>query len=315
MEEEEKVFKISRGSFKSQVPKRVNYAKFKPESKVCPEDIDFWITHPVSNEEMGTNMESPTILRAVEPQPTSVLGIGSTKSFLLSISDLQLSDILPNKPKNPPEEFKGIPNSDEQAYYGLHESFTSESDSSSSLSEGDSPHQESRLCSSLNIDSHLRRGRASVLIIRNAGIPDFAYPMHVVPPQIDSLVHKKTVLLDLDQTLIFSYIKDKECAPPKDLPILYTNNLDIPFLIRQGAIKFVEELGRHAEIILYSAGTMEYIQEIIARVPAFSENIHHIICRDDCLPFRDSFLKSGRIKGRKIEDIIIIDDSFWIYPC
>ncbi len=126
---------------------------------------------------------------------------------------------------------------------------------------------------------------------------------------------KKTVFLDLDQTLIYSFLGR---LPPAGLglPFILTPNL-VSFVVRKGARKLVCKLAQRCELILYSAGSSDYVNEIIHNLHEFRSNFTHILTRDDCYHVQDKeiYLKCARImKERNIEDIIIVDDSFWVYP-
>ena len=163
----------------------------------------------------------------------------------------------------------------------------------------------------IKIDQNL----LNLLAIRNQGVNLTSLAQkHTLPPiQGSGLYKKKTLLLDLDHTLILPMLKDKSYLLGQ-VPALFTKKLKLPFLIRRGATQFVETLAEKCEIVLYSSGTMEYIADIINRVPKFNSNIKYVLSRDDCCKFGEGFLKSAKILNRSPENVIVVDDSYSVYP-
>ena len=131
----------------------------------------------------------------------------------------------------------------------------------------------------------------------------------------DPAIGKKTILLDLDLTLIHSFF---DALPPvgRAFPLIMVNPI-FNIVVRKGARKFVHELGKHSEIILYSSGTAIYVQEIINSVKEFKLNIKYLLSREDCHIVKElvAYLKSAKIiENRDPKNIIVVDDSFWAYP-
>ena len=133
----------------------------------------------------------------------------------------------------------------------------------------------------------------------------------------DPAIERKTILLDLDLTLIQSYFDD--ILPPvgSAVPLIMVNPI-FNIVVRKGARKFVQELEKYCEIILYSSGTATYVQEIINSVSEFKLNIKYVFSRDDCQivkEAKETYLKSAKIiENRDPKNIIVVDDSFWAYP-
>ena len=157
----------------------------------------------------------------------------------------------------------------------------------------------------------LERHFIRILAIRSQGISlTTLNQKHFLPPTDPQ--NPKTILLDLDHTLIFPF-QDKSFFRFQ-VPVLFTKKYNFPFLLRLGAIQFIEKLGEVCEIVLYSSGTRKYIIDIINRVPIFNSYIKYILSRDDCCKCREGYLKSAKILNRAPEDVIVVDDSFSVYP-
>ena len=301
-------------------PKRVKWMEYRPESKPCPDVGDIWgelLTNSVVEE--NSNLEefgsvADRVVECIGRTPKSDRKVGQRESITPSTANPSpFGDYMASQGGIFLEEESKIGEAVEQgiAEVGLREIVdnglveTFSSDSSSSSDEG-TPRG--------GFGEYLetgpgKEGMLNLVSVLSAGVPLFQLPTHELPPPAPG---KKTLLLDLDLTLIYSFAQGG--ALPDDIPVLFTRKLNIPFVLRPGATRFVRELSCHAEIILYSSGTTDYIREIVDRVPAFSQSIHHILSRDHCLVFRQGYLKSANVKGRRMEDIIIVDDSFWVYP-
>ena len=138
-------------------------------------------------------------------------------------------------------------------------------------------------------------------------IPKYNFPISPSPS-------KKTILLDLDHTLIISYLEELPDLP-SGIPLTFSNS-KIPFILRPGAIQFVTQLAEQCEIIIYTSATNQYLIDIFSSIQQFETNISHSLTREDCYMLQEGvFLKSAEIiQNRHISDIIAIDDSFWAYP-
>ena len=164
-------------------------------------------------------------------------------------------------------------------------------------------------------DANEQQNLTRLLSIRSQGISLSGLTQkHLLPPL---LTHKqspkKTIFLNLYRTIILLVHKDIAYLLDQ-VPLLFTSRLKIPFLIRRGATQFVETLAENCEIVLYSSGTMEYIADIINRVPKFNSNIKYVLSRDDCCKFGERYLKSAKILNRSPENVIVVDNSYSVYP-
>ena len=165
----------------------------------------------------------------------------------------------------------------------------------------------------LSMQELIKNGIEKLLDIRKIGYSlDSLAKVYIQERDISYKGRKKSILLDLDQTLILTITNENWLD--SGLPIRISKELGIPFVIRPGAIRFVKTLCKYAEIILYSAATPDYISDIINSVQTFKENISHILTRENCLHYKGGYLKSAKIINRIPQDIIIVDDSFWAYP-
>ena len=70
--------------------------------------------------------------------------------------------------------------------------------------------------------------------------------------------NKKTLVLDLDETLVHSSFKPPE-QPDIVLPVEIEDKMCYVYvLVRPGAISFLEELAEYYELIIYTASLSKY---------------------------------------------------------
>ena len=172
---------------------------------------------------------------------------------------------------------------------------------------GNSPSDINTLNTLNNLDSRTTDQLTIICSLQKEGLKINRIKKHYYPKG-----KNMTVLLDLDQTLIMTLTKQMMSSFP-GIPILFSTYLHIPFVVRPGAINFLPILAQHAEILIYSSGTMEYVRDIVTTVPAFAQNIKYLLTRDDCYQIPGGYLKSIKVINRNIQNVIALDDSPWVY--
>ena len=122
----------------------------------------------------------------------------------------------------------------------------------------------------------------------------------------------KTILLGLEDTLIVGDLEGID----RGLPLHYSQENHLPFVLRPGARDFLANLGKYCEILLYSSGAPSYIRDIMNTLHEFRANIRHVLSMRDCYRLQEGvFLKSARIvANRSIHNIIVVDAHSWLFP-
>lgn len=119
---------------------------------------------------------------------------------------------------------------------------------------------------------------------------------------------RKTLVLDLDETLVHSSFKPPE-NPDIVLPVEIEGKLCYVYvLVRPGAIEFIEEMSKYYELVIYTASLSKYAE------PLMKELDKKILCsshlfREHCTYTNGIFVKDLTLLGREMKDIIIIDNS------
>lgn len=86
--------------------------------------------------------------------------------------------------------------------------------------------------------------------------------MKFLPDKAKEFANKKTLILDLDETLVHSAFKPFKTNPDIVLKVdLYNKIHDILVLVRPGAIEFLERMSKFYEIVIFTASLSKvYIQ-------------------------------------------------------
>ncbi|XP_077249559.1 uncharacterized protein LOC143889268 [Tasmannia lanceolata] len=120
---------------------------------------------------------------------------------------------------------------------------------------------------------------------------------------------KKTVFLDLDETLIHS----KTDPPPEKFDFIVRPKIDgeiLNFYVlkRPGVDELLEEMGKRFEIVVFTAGLKEYASLILDRLDSKGV-ISHRLYRDSCKEVEGKFVKDLSDLGRDLKRVVIIDDN------
>ena len=133
-------------------------------------------------------------------------------------------------------------------------------------------------------------------------------PAFIGPPE-DAEANKPCLVLDLDETLVHSSFKPVPNAdyviPVEIDPGTLT---DVYVLKRPYVDYFMEEMGKHYEIVVFTASLAKYADPLLDLL-----DIHNVIrwrlFRESCYPFQGNYVKDLTSLGRPLERTIILDNS------
>ncbi|XP_068658897.1 uncharacterized protein [Aristolochia californica] len=120
---------------------------------------------------------------------------------------------------------------------------------------------------------------------------------------------RKTVFLDLDETLIHS----KADPPPQRYdfvvrPTIEGEVLNFYVLKRPGVDELLEEIGKNFEIVVFTAGLKEYASLVLDKLDS-KGLISYRLYRDSCKQKEGKFVKDLSELGRDLKRVVIIDDN------
>ena len=138
---------------------------------------------------------------------------------------------------------------------------------------------------------------------------------------------KKTLLLDLDNTLIYAIEEAKHTSPksPKyNIPMYRTEIHNISYVIRPGLMSFLKEMRKYYEMWIYTAGETEYAKDILNSIDPKHEYLLGALTRKNCIQLTatDKTTEESRlftiksvklIQNRKSKDIVVIDDTLHVW--
>lgn len=112
-----------------------------------------------------------------------------------------------------------------------------------------------------------------------------------------------TLVLDLDETLIHFEVDEE--PESSDQPV-NTDNQGY-YLIRPGAIRFLNELSRYYEIVVFTAAMPDYADWILDNIDRH-HRITHRLYRQHTTPFEEYAIKDLNLLGRDLSKTIIVDN-------
>jgi len=124
-------------------------------------------------------------------------------------------------------------------------------------------------------------------------------------PQFSS---KKTLVLDLDETLVHSSFK---LVPDADfcVPVNFEGVRHKVYVRkRPGTDLFLAKCAENYEIVLFTASLSKYADPLLDMLDTKTV-IEHRLFREDCDKYGYTYVKNLNRLGRKLEDTIIIDNS------
>lgn len=114
---------------------------------------------------------------------------------------------------------------------------------------------------------------------------------------------KKTLVLDLDETLIHS-----STFPPHPDVESFKNSQGLYIYLRPGLKEFLNFAMQNFEVFIYTYGEKHYASEIIDQIyPDLEDN--HKLFRENCSICHGKVIKNLKLLKRKFDNIILIDDN------
>ena len=122
-------------------------------------------------------------------------------------------------------------------------------------------------------------------------------------------VNKKTLVLDLDETLVHSQFI--EFSTPSDVVIkIEVENTfhDIHVMVRPGVKEFLEEMEKLYEIVIFTASVSKYADPLLDIIDKKGLCPFRLF-REHCTLINMTFVKDLQKLGRDLKNIVIVDNS------
>ena len=120
---------------------------------------------------------------------------------------------------------------------------------------------------------------------------------------------KKTLVLDLDETLVHSQFLQFSIQSDVILKIDIENQIhDIHVLIRPGVQTFLNRLSKLYEIVIFTASVSKYADPLLDILDK-DNNCSFRLFREHCSMMGMTYIKDLNKLGRNLKDVIIVDNS------
>ena len=127
---------------------------------------------------------------------------------------------------------------------------------------------------------------------------------------------KKTVIFDLDETLVHCCENIEDCSPDVILPVQFPSGevINAGLNIRPHAVECLREINKNFEVFVFTASHQCYANVVLDYLDPTGELIHQRFFRDNCINMNGIFIKDLRIfANRKLSEMIIVDNAAYSY--
>ncbi|KAJ5080425.1 ctd small phosphatase-like protein [Anaeramoeba ignava] len=132
--------------------------------------------------------------------------------------------------------------------------------------------------------------------------------LYLLSSQLEADKGKKTLVLDLDETLVHSSFDPIGNADFTVQVTIGNENHQVYVKKRPNADFFLQRLGNLYEIIIFTASDPRYANQVIDRIDT-SNIVKARLFRDDCVQHFSFFVKDLSLLGRDLKSTIIVDNS------
>lgn len=130
----------------------------------------------------------------------------------------------------------------------------------------------------------------------------------LVGPKRPEDINKKTLVLDLDETLVHSSFKPIP-NPDYIIPVDIDGRLvDVYVLKRPWLDNFMTKVAEEYEVVLFTASLAKYADPLLDQMDKYKV-IRWRLFRESCCPFEGNYVKDLSCLGRDLAQTIIVDNS------
>ncbi|CAD2103521.1 NLI interacting factor-like phosphatase, putative [Plasmodium vinckei lentum] len=122
---------------------------------------------------------------------------------------------------------------------------------------------------------------------------------------------RKTVVLDLDETLIHSSLRNDKGNSFRIHIELGNEKCFIYVNKRPGVDYFFQEISKYYEIVIFTASMSKYANAVIDKLDV-NRVCSYRLFRESCTLWNHSYVKDIRLLGRDLKNVIIIDNSTYV---
>ena len=130
----------------------------------------------------------------------------------------------------------------------------------------------------------------------------------LLPQKSPEFNEKKTLILDLDETLVhssFTPFEKNDLVLNVDFDEIMYN---IYVLVRPGAKNFIKNMSKYFEVVIFTASLSNYASPLLDILDN-EHNIKYRLYREHCTFLNGIYIKDLKRLNRNIKDLIIVDNS------
>jgi CTD small phosphatase-like protein 2 len=120
--------------------------------------------------------------------------------------------------------------------------------------------------------------------------------------------YKYTLVLDLDETLV--YLMPNNLYLTEDGKISETRHT---LIFRPGLIDFLKKMKTIYELVIFSFGTLEYVDNVIKIIEKNEKFFEHVLYRQHATANNGEYIKDLSLLGRNLKNILIVDDISQVF--
>eukprot|EP00930_Biecheleria_cincta_P100942 TRINITY_DN92565_c0_g1_i1.p1 TRINITY_DN92565_c0_g1~~TRINITY_DN92565_c0_g1_i1.p1 ORF type:complete len:359 (-),score=48.25 TRINITY_DN92565_c0_g1_i1:56-1132(-) len=129
---------------------------------------------------------------------------------------------------------------------------------------------------------------------------------YLLPPQEERFHGMKTLVLDLDETLVHSSFRKVSCEMELTLE-LGEERHKVYVKKRPGVDEFIRTVAEHYEVVIFTASTALYANTLLDQLDT-TRSITHRLFRDSCSKYKEGYVKDLSKLGRNLNHVTIIDN-------
>ncbi|KAF7996211.1 hypothetical protein HCN44_001843 [Aphidius gifuensis] len=153
-----------------------------------------------------------------------------------------------------------------------------------------------------------KSSKASSLQFDSRATPPPGSPHFLLPPVKHQDMHKKCMVIDLDETLVHSSFKPINNADFV-VPVEIDGQIHQVYVLKRPYVdEFLQRMGELYECVLFTASLAKYadpVADLLDRWGVFRARLF----RESCVFHRGNYVKDLNKLGRDLQQIIIVDNS------
>jgi len=141
-------------------------------------------------------------------------------------------------------------------------------------------------------------------------IPGKSNEYSLLPPQVNMLKGRKTLLLDLDETLVHSTFQKKHRTTCDMMVKVDIEDVihEVYVYLRPGLQQFLKYAAEKFEVVIWTASQSRYADPVLDEIDPDGCCFWRLF-RDSCVKNKDRYVKDMSILGRPAESALLLDNS------